>query len=319
MNKKNFRILSIDGGGIRGIYSAHILKRIEEENNIKIKDYFDLIVGTSTGSIIAAAIACDIDLSKVVNLYKNEGKQIFCSSFFDKLPIINQIAFCMKSKYNHKNLKKIITEIFSDKRMKDIEIPLILPATDITNCKVHVTKSAYHGEFVRDPNKKIVDAIISSCSAPTFFEPYKCDEYLLADGGLWANNPSLIGVIDAKYRRKIDLNDIKVLSIGTGLYKPCYPFNKEKKWWKIDRRWGFLNGWGHKKLLDLVLSLQSQSVCNYVNLLLGFDNVKRIDFDSGYSLPLDKVSEVDGLIAKADAVFTEKAMEIKDFLEINKE
>ena len=67
INKKTFKILSIDGGGIRGIYSAYILKRVEEEFKIKLHDYFDLIAGTSTGSIIAAAIACNISIDDIVN------------------------------------------------------------------------------------------------------------------------------------------------------------------------------------------------------------------------------------------------------------
>jgi uncharacterized protein len=76
-NKKIFKILSIDGGGIRGVYSAHILKRIEEEFKIKLHDYFDLVAGTSTGSIIAAAIACDISIDDVEQLYKDKGAKIF--------------------------------------------------------------------------------------------------------------------------------------------------------------------------------------------------------------------------------------------------
>ena len=74
-SKKTFKILSIDGGGIRGVYSAHILKRIEEEFKIKLHDYFDLIAGTSTGSIIAAAIACNIPLIEIEKLYIEKGKK----------------------------------------------------------------------------------------------------------------------------------------------------------------------------------------------------------------------------------------------------
>lgn len=85
---KNFKILSIDGGGIRGIYSAHILKRIEDEFNIKLKDHFDLIAGTSTGAIIAGAVACGIDIGEVVNLYKDKGKDILVPQyFFISLPV----------------------------------------------------------------------------------------------------------------------------------------------------------------------------------------------------------------------------------------
>jgi len=76
---KKFRILALDGGGLRGVYTAHILKRIQEDEGIVFSEYFDLITGTSTGAILAGALATNQDIDNIINLYKKEGQNIFSS------------------------------------------------------------------------------------------------------------------------------------------------------------------------------------------------------------------------------------------------
>ena len=312
---KTFKILSVDGGGIRGIFSAHILKRIEDEYNIKLKDHFDLIAGTSTGAIIAGSVACGIDLGEVVNLYKNKGKDIFPKSWIYKIPVLKKLGEfpLTSSKYDKKNLKKILDEKFKNIKLGEVDKPLIIPSSDIANGKVFVFKSQYDKDFVRDKNTRVADAILCSCSAPIYFNPSETDNYLLADGGLWANNPSLISVIDAKRRLGINFSDIKIFSIGTGLYKPEYNMDvhKNKK-----KRWGAINGWKGLKLLDLIMSLQAQSVHNYLSLLLKPEQIKRLSFESEQPLPLDETTCVDKFLSKADSMFTYEATKIKEFLEI---
>lgn len=302
MGNESFKILSIDGGGIRGVYSAHILKRIEEEFKIKLHDYFDLIAGTSTGSIIAAAIACDISLDEVEKLYKDKGNEIFSKKVWWKLP-----KWC-SSKFHSEELNKILIEKFGNKTLGDISKPLILPASNITTGKVYVAKSFYNKDFIRDKHIKLTDAILASCSAPTYFDPHCVGPYLLADGGLWANNPSLVAVIDAKKRLGRKLEDIKVLSIGTGLYKPEFDFKSKFM--------GVFTGWKCVKLIDFIFSLQSQSTDNYLGLLLSEKQKYRINFESSEELPLDESISVNKLIAKADEDFTYNTQKLKSFLEL---
>ena len=208
---------------------------------------------------------------------------------------------------NAQYLKSILTDVFQDRRLGEIEKPLLLPTTDIGNGCVHVLKSAYSKDFNRDNNVLVKDAVLASCSAPTYFDPCKLDSYLLADGGLWANNPALAAVIDAQRRLGINKADIQVLTIGTGNSKTMYGTNTARKW-------GLVNGWRHKELINFILTLQSQSAMNYLNLQLRSDQVKRINFETDLLLPMDDVSIIDDLITKADHDFTHESEAIRKFI-----
>lgn len=305
MNDKIFKILSIDGGGIRGVYAAHILSCMSERfGKINIGDYFDMIAGTSTGSIIAAAVACNKDPALILSLYCKRGPKIFRKRR-SCIPIRLQPA--IHSLYSNKDLKQILENIFKDIKLGDIKKPLLLPATDVGNGGVHVFKSGYSKEFTRDKDVLLRDAIMASCSAPTYFNPTKLKEYLLADGGLWANNPSLAAVIDAQRRLNINLANIRVLSIGTGLAKTCYGVETDKKW-------GLINGWKGKEFISFMMSLQAQSTHNYLQLMLQENQLLRLNFETDLPLPLDDCSIIKGLISRADKEFTYKSSEIKKFI-----
>lgn len=306
---KTFRILSIDGGGIRGIYPTHILRCIEERHQINLFDTFDMIAGTSTGSIIAAGVATGVHTADIVAMYKEHGARIFRKKrFFLPGKKLKDLQPIFDSIYDAQHLRVVLTEVFQGKRLGDIKKPLLLPATDIGNGCVHVLKSGYSREFTRDNNVLVKDAVLASCSAPTYFNPHKLDYYLLADGGLWANNPALAAVIDAQKRLGIAQDDIQILSIGTGHSKTMYGTN-------ASRKWGLINGWKHKEFISFILSLQSQSALNYLNLMLRPEQIKRVDFESDLPLPLDDVSMLDDLISKADHKFTHESEAIRAFIQ----
>jgi patatin-like phospholipase/acyl hydrolase len=302
---KPFKILSIDGGGIRGLYPAHILQCIEERLQIDLFNTFDMIAGTSTGSIIAAGVATCVPAADMVAMYKEHAAKIFRKKRF---LLGKSIQPMFDSVYDAQYLKNVLTEIFQDKRLGDIKKPLLLPSTDIGNGCVHVLKSGYSNEFTRDNGVLVKDAVLASCSAPTYFDPHRLNEYLLADGGLWANNPALAAVIDAQKQLGIAQCDIQILSIGTGHSKTMYGTN-------ASRKWGLINGWKHKEFIGFMLSLQSQSAFNYLNLMLRPEQVKRIDFESDLPLPLDDVSMLDDLISKADHNFTHESKSIRAFIQ----
>ncbi len=306
MSKKVFKILSIDGGGIRGVFPAHILKSLSERLGVDVNNYFDMIAGTSTGAIIASAIACNKLPEKIIQLYRENGKRIFASKNI-LLPKFIKPAFI--SLYDNNGLIETLKEEFGDIKLGDIKTPLLLPATDIGNGSVHVLKSGYSDEFTRDKEVFVYEAIAASCSAPIYFDPLRVKEYLLADGGVWANNPSLAAVIDAKKRLDIQFDDIKIFSLGTGHSKIAYGVSS-------DNYWGFLTGLKGKEFINFILSLQAETTNNYLQLMLKKEQILRIDFESDKPLPLDDLSQIDDLISRADREFTHRTEKIKKFFEI---
>lgn len=300
-------ILAIDGGGFRGAYSAHLLKRMEDEWGINWLKLFHTFAGTSTGSIIAAGLASGLSASKISEFYKKHGSKIFPRCYFPSFGIF-------KSRYRNDYLRSVLKDVFQDQTLGQIKAPLILPATDIGNGCVHVFKSGYNGEFVRDKNVLIRDAVMASCSAPTFFDPYPIDGYYLADGGLWANSPSLVAISDAKRRLGKNLDDLRVFSIGTGIGRRF--FSQKQRWWHSLMGWGFFTRWSGPKFISMVLNLQSETANNTVGLLLKPDQLLRINFESDKPLPLDEPRDLQDLISRADRDFSHNASKIKDFINI---
>ena len=291
-----FYILALDGGGSAGIYSAKILDCLEKSLKVPIRDCFDLITGTSTGSIIAGAAAIGIDMAIVVKLFEREGPKIF-----QKKPY--RFSWFL-SKYSKKPLEKALdTHLSATITLGDITTPLMIMSSDISTGGVWVFKSAYMKElghqYKRDGTLLLKDAILSSCAAPTFFAPQKVyndlekNDALLADGGLWANNPSIYAYTEvlSKFQKSVD--QIRVLSIGTA--------PETTNMYKKKRCWGFFTGWGHEKLIRYILDLQSLASTNMARLLLGNEQYLRIQPDESRG-KLDKTGKKYFKTLKGNAV-----------------
>ncbi len=301
-----FRILSLDGGGIRGVYSARILQKIQKEFKIDLYKDFDLIAGTSTGAIIASSIAVNIDIDKTILLYKNEGAKIFKKSM-----IPSKIKMLYGSLYNPKYLEEQLKDIFKNKKLCEIEKPLLISATDIGNSNVFVFKTVHPKKnLVRDKDILLSDAVLASASAPIFFPPHKVGNFLLSDGGLWCNNPSLVAFSEAVHSFGRKPEDIRVLSIGTGVEKIKYNIKDNMS------KWGFLTNWKGKKLISTILNLQTVSHNNLINFLHR-DKILRLSYQSDKELPLDDVSQINNLLSSADEDFTYNFEDIEKFIKNN--
>ena len=282
-NPETFKILTLDGGGTRGIYSAQLLALVEQELDMPIKESFDLIAGTSTGAIIAGAIVSDISMDEIVTLFETESPGIFQKKWYRNL--------LFSSKYSEDVFAQAIAKHIPAKPLSEISTPLIITSSEITTSELYLFRSNYaeklgHGEY-SDGDVCIRDAVVASCSAPTFFAPKSLNNLLYADGGLWANNPSIAAYTEALTIFGKDVSEVKILSIGTGHATTMY----RKK-----RRWGFLLGWGGPKLVSFVMMLQSQASAKMVKLLLK-DNYMRIcpsiDFwDIDSAKPLKKLKSM---------------------------
>ncbi len=258
-----FHILALDGGGTRGVYSAQVLARIEQETNVPIRNHFDLLAGTSTGSIIAGAAAVGIPMSRVVKLFEKESPSIFKKRRLG--------SFQIRSKYSRRYLEQVVRSYVSDLSLGEITTPLMIMSSDLSTGGVHVFKSRYLKDlgypYVRDADVVLCDAILASCAAPTYFDPVLVGDFRLADGGLWANNPSMIALTEAISKFGQPVEQLRILSIGTGHSVNFYSTN---------RNWGFITGWGREKLVSYVLRLQSDASANMAKLLLA-DRYLRLD------------------------------------------
>lgn len=193
---KNFRILSIDGGGIKGLYSAKILEKFEEKFNCLTSDHFDMICGTSTGGLIALAVSLKIPAKDICRFYEEKGPQIFPKQ--NKLTSFIRQTF-YNGKFDDTGLKNALIEIFEDKKIKDAHNLLCIPSYSITEHKPIVFKYD-HTDLERDNNTSMVEIALATSAAPTYFPLANLSSYnntQFIDGGVWANNPTLVGILEA--------------------------------------------------------------------------------------------------------------------------
>lgn len=299
---ENFYILALDGGGARGIYPACVLANVERNLGKPIKDYFDLITGTSTGAIIAGAAATGVEMSVVVDLFEKEAPQIFNNRRFDR-------GF-VRSKYARQTLEQLMKEYLPHQRLGEITTPLLITSSSISTGGVHVFKSKYLKElgeqYLRDGDVLLSDAVLASCAAPSYFDPVQVGDYLLADGGLWANNPSILAVTEAVSKFNHPIEQVHILSIGTG---------NASKLYRRRRLWGLATGWGRQKLVEYFLNLQSQASTNMTKLLLG-NRYLRIDHKIEH-WGLDDTKHLQNLKAMANSDFTRHSKEIMEKMKLS--
>lgn len=291
---RTVRILCIDGGGIRGVIPTHILHCIATRQGVCLDESIDMIAGTSTGAIIAAAIACGYQPEKVERLYREHVEAVFTprTSFMPT----KFIQSCVNSIYTSELLQEILDEYFGDRRLGDVKIPLLLPVTDIGRGEVHVFKSDYTTDSNPDLDVKVSVAVLASCASPIFFCPMKVGDALISDGGLWAYNPALLASLEASRQLGADIADLRVLSLGTGRAKRYY--NVEAK-----KRWGVVTGWEGGKLIEMLVALHANATLHYLNQVLQPEQILRIDFDTEHETELDDCSAVGALIHQADIQF----------------
>jgi patatin-like phospholipase/acyl hydrolase len=206
---ERFQILSLDGGGYRGIFSAAVLAAIEQDLGRSITQHFDLIVGTSTGGIIALGLGIGRRPSQVVDFYSQWGPRIFRGA-----PLLTGWGL-WRRRYGHAALREALRVVLEDRVMEESAIPLVIPAFDLGQNEVHLFKTPHHPRLRRDGRERMVDVALATSAAPTYFPAYIHRGMRLVDGGLWANNPAVIGVAEAVSLFGVALEAVRVFSLGT--------------------------------------------------------------------------------------------------------
>jgi patatin-like phospholipase/acyl hydrolase len=185
-----YRILSFDGGGIRGIVSLILLKRLMADAPDLVAKA-DLIAGTSTGGIIALGLAAGKSVDELIALYRDNGKVIFDDSWWDNLVDLGQIA---GADYDSKNLAKLLKRQFGATKLKQLGKRVLVPTFDLDNEHADPKKRTWKPLFFHnfpgddsDGEQLVVDVALSTSAAPTYFPSHQGN----VDGGVLANNPSM--------------------------------------------------------------------------------------------------------------------------------
>lgn len=277
-----FKILSFDGGGIRGLISALLLKDLNDKYGVI--DSADGVAGTSTGAMISLGLANDVSIETIIGKYEKEGETIFRAN-----PDYTIFSLNPQCKYLNTGLKETVSAIVGDKLMNQSTKALaVVNTARLWNGKswepVHmsnISQNEYNGV-------KMVDAAMASAAAPTYFQPYEIPPYdYFADGGLYANNPSVTAIAEALHGKLVDdIKEIRVLSFGTGESPEGIPptaFGKDHE----PIKWGagywfaftYANDTPAEALAMLALDASAKAATIQANEILGPDRIQRANFE----------------------------------------
>jgi patatin-like phospholipase/acyl hydrolase len=253
-----FKVLAIDGGGIRGIIPALILVAIEDRTQRPISDLFDMLSGTSTGGIIALGLAKpgaddkpDKSARDVVGLYETQGGNIFPHSLRGML----HVEALAGARYPAGGIETTLERYFGDVRLKDALKPVVIPSYDIEK-QVPIFFKSEKAKASPDADFLMRHVARATSAAPTYFPPEKIDTadplqyYALIDGGIIANNPAMCAYAEAiKMGRAGD--GVLMVSIGTGELRHPIKYDDANRWGQLE--------WA-QPVLDVALQGSSETV-----------------------------------------------------------
>lgn len=268
---KKVRILSIDGGGIRGILPGVVMGQIEQklqqktnDPTVRLADYFDFFAGTSTGGILSLAYVTPNDQGRpkltadeAVDIYLKKGGDIFDISLGHK---IRSGAGILDEKYDATAIERALASHFGEASLSDLLKPCIITSYDIKNGKPHFFKQHKSDNSIR--NFKVKAVARATSAAPTYFETALVRNELgtpfpLIDGGVFVNNPSLVAYSEVRTMsfsnidHKPTAKDMMLVSVGTGSTSDSYDYDKAKDWGAV--------GW-IKPIIEIMMTGNSQTV-----------------------------------------------------------
>lgn len=295
---KKFKILSIDGGGIKGILPAQILAEIEVElcNGKPISSYFDMITGTSTGGILAIGLAAGVSARDLLSMYLDRGSEIFPKKGKVLLSPLSTI-------HDRGPLESIVRETLGKKKFGEANTRLCIPSLYNEGEPV-MRKTAHHPDYKKDHAREMASIALETSAAPLFLGGYKESEEIFLDGGLFINNPIMAAVVDTLACYQIQRHNISVLSIGCGHTPLTFDekaANKGAAYWAINAQ-------------RFASHLQSHNALGQAGLLIGRNNVLRVDPTVAVEIGMDDYKEAAArLPALGKRSFSDNKSDILEF------
>jgi uncharacterized protein len=290
----SFRILALDGGGIRGAFTASVLATLEESIGVPIASQFDLIAGTSTGGILAIALGMGLQPADMLRFYRERGPTVFPIVRFHKR-LRSSLLHAIRPKYSQTVLRRELERAyFPDNQPKvlgDSICRLVIPAYDAVSGVCHVFRTPHHSLLRADASTNAAEVAMATAAAPTYFSSAvvrnMVSQASFFDGGVWAVCPAMAAVVEAVCYLNVPLDRIDVLSVGT-TDEPFTVKSMAEAGWV---RWG-------KTLIDLLLNAQLDASVRHAQLLVGEPRFLRVNVTTTPGMyALDGAKEIEDLIA----------------------
>ena len=257
------RVLSIDGGGIRGIIPAMVLAEIEGRTGRRIAEMFDLIAGTSTGGILALGLTKpgrdgepEYSANELVELYETEGRNIFSIPVWHRIYSAGGLA---EEKYPATGIEKVAREYFGDVRLGEAHKEVLITAYEIEKRGPWFFKRRHALDPAKGFNPLMREVARATSAAPTYFEPIQLPvgpegNLAFIDGGVHSNNPAMCAYVEARKIHPSE-NDFLVVSLGTGELTRVMPYEE-------------VRGWGLAKWAQPILNVVFDGVADTVDYQL---------------------------------------------------
>lgn len=273
-NPNEFRILALSGGGYLGLYTAVVLAELEKRAGEPLGRRFDLLAGTSVGGLLAMALAFEVPMAQIVQLFVERGEEVFSSR---GLPggrvtrLLDMTRSVLGPKYSGDALRRELTKHFGERTMGDAQHAVVVPAVDVGASRTKVFKTPHTQGSLGDEGLSAVDVTLATCAAPAYFPCVKVGEHLYADGGLFAVAPDQVALHEAQHFMGAKQAKVRMLSIGTATrgFQPADP---------IDPEAGAVGWLGEGRLILTLISVQQQHVQAVMEDLLE-DRYLRLDAD----------------------------------------
>ncbi|MCD0187752.1 CBASS cGAMP-activated phospholipase [Acinetobacter sp. PW68] len=332
-NSEKIKVLSLNGGGVRGLFTISLLAQLEiiiekreKRTGVKIGDYFDLITGTSIGGILALGLASGKSARELQETFEKSAPHIFPARRFRLKKWITPFYPIYKSDPLYETVKSMIGDTIT---FDDLKRRVMITSLNLSTGKPKFFKTPHNPMFTLDGEIKLIDAAMATSAAPTYFKPHfisKLNHYF-ADGGLVSNNPSFIGIREVLIDMKNDFpnaepKDVKILNIGTLSENYCIgPKTLSQNCSK-----GYLGLWGMGERLVLSTMTANQHLQRFMLLrelkVLGISNNyieidETIPNEASSDITLDNASQssLNALKGMGEKLGAERYSEIKELRE----
>lgn len=290
----SFRILALDGGGIKGAFTASVLATLEQALGLSAASQFDLVAGTSTGGILAIGLGMGLHPKDMLRFYRDRGPVVFPAMRFHR-KWKSQLRSVFSPKFSQRVLSYELEQAYyrdaKRKVLGDSVCRLVIPAYDAIGGVCHVFRTPHHALLTADKDTDVVEVALATAAAPTYFSSAVVKNLIsnasFFDGGVWANCPAMAAIVEAVCYLGVPLDRIDVLSIGT-TEEPFTVKSMAQAGWA---RWG-------KTLIDLLMNAQVDSSVKHAQLLVGEPRFLRLNTVTTPGMyALDGSKEIEDLIA----------------------